>query len=257
MKHHFLDEESIIDSPIRDLNPKTKFITIISVVILIVSTPANAYLAFSLYALLLLTLILVSRIPIVIFLKKALIVAPFVLVALISVPFMHDGPGTSYSLGIGVVTLSDSGMLIAFNVFAKSILSVIFLTLLISTTRFSDLIAGLRELSAPAFLTDTLLFMYHYLFILVDETERVLRAGEARLFGNRWIWHVPVIGYMVGSIFVRSFERGERIFQAMKARGYDNELVIRTTDPIRAGDLIFFTFVLVGAALIRGIGGIL
>lgn len=257
MKHHFLDEESGIKSPIRELNPKTKFITIISVVILIVSTPANEYASFLLYAGLLSTLVLVSRVPVIVFLKRTLIIVPFVLVAAISVPFVHDGPGTSYTLGIGTVTVSESGLLIVFNVMAKSTLSVVFLTLLISTTPFNDLLVGLRELSVPAFITDTLSFMYHYIFILVEEVQRVSWARDARLFGNRWIWHVPIIGYMVGSIFVRSFERGERIFRAMKARGYDNELIVRNTGPLHGSDLIFFTFVVLGTAVIRAVGSML
>jgi cobalt/nickel transport system permease protein len=62
---------------------------------------------------------------------------------------------------------------------------------------------------------------------------------------------------MVGSIFVRSFERGERIFRAMQARGYDNELVTETSGPLRGADVTFFVFVLVSAALIRIVGGLL
>jgi cobalt/nickel transport system permease protein len=255
MKHHFLDEESTIESPIRDLNPKTKFITVISVVILVVSTPATAYGAFLSYAVLLSLLILVSRIPIIVFLRRALVVVPFILVAAVSIPFMNDGPGTSYSLGIGALAVSRSGLLIVFNVAAKSILSVVFLTLLISTTPFSDLLLGLRELSVPGFIADTLSFMYHYVFILVDEAERVSWARDARLFGNRWIWQAPTIGYMVGSIFVRSFERGERIFLAMKARGYDSGLTRGDTGRPGGRDLVFFTVVVGLASVTRIIGG--
>jgi cobalt/nickel transport system permease protein len=252
MKHHFLDEESAIESPIRSLNPKTKLVTIIALVVLVVSTPADAFGVFSLFLVLALILILVSRVPATVFLKRALLAAPFIIVALVAVPFMPEGSGAgSYSLGIAGLNVTRTGFLLVSNVLCKSILSIVFLTLLIASTPFRDLTAGLRELRVPSFITDTLSFMYHYLFILTDETQRVAFARDARLYGNRWIWQAHVIGHMIGSVFVRSFERGERIFQAMKARGYDSEVVRTRTGPLRAADYLFAFIILSGACAIR------
>jgi cobalt/nickel transport system permease protein len=255
MKHHFLDEESAIESPIRSLNPKTKFITIIVVVFLIVSTPADAFSVFLLYLALALVLIIISRVPVTVFLKRVLLALPFVLVALAAVPFAQDGPGaTSYTLGIGAVSVSRTGFLLVFNVMSKSILSIVFLTLLISSTPFRDLVTGLRELRIPSFLTDTISFMYQYVFIIIDEIQRVAFARDARLYGNRWIWQAPVIGYMIGSIFVRSFERGERIFLAMKARGYDGRILHAGTGPLGISDYIFGIVIISGVFAIRLFG---
>ncbi len=255
MRHHFLDEESTIESPIRSLNPKTKFISIIAVVLLVVSTPADAFGVFLLFLVLALVLIMISRVPIAVFLKRALIAVPFVVVALAAVPFVPEGPGAvSYSLGIGSAAVTRTGVLLVSNVLCKSILSIVFLTLLISSTPFRDLVTGLSELNVPSFITDTLSFMYQYLFIIMDETQRVAFARDARLYGNRWIWHAPVIGHMIGSIFVRSFERGERIFMAMKARGYDSEIVRKRTGALKAPDYIFGFIVISGACAIRLLG---
>jgi cobalt/nickel transport system permease protein len=257
MKHHFLDEESAIESPIRSLNSKTKFITIMAVVLLVVSTPADAFAVFALFLVLALVLIMISRVPVTVFLRRALIALPFILVALAAVPFVPEGPGaTSYFLGVAGVAVTKTGFLLVFNVLCKSILSVVFLTLLISSTPFRDLVSGLRELGIPSFLTDTLLFMYQYLFIIMDEAQRVAFARDARLYGNRWIWQAPVIGHMIGSIFVRSFERGERIFLAMKARGYDSGIVRRPTAGLAAPDYVFSLIVISGALAVRlyGVG---
>jgi cobalt/nickel transport system permease protein len=255
MKHHFLDEESAIESPIRSLNPKTKFITIIAVVLFIVSTPADAFGVFALFLVLALVLIMVSRVPAAVFLKRALIALPFIVVALAAVPFIPEGHGAaSYSLGIGSAAVTRTGLLLVSNVLCKSILSIVFLTLLISSTPFRDLLLGLRELHVPSFITDTLSFMYQYLFIIMDEAQRVVLARDARLYGNRWIWQAPVIGHMIGSIFVRSFERGERIFLAMKARGYDSQIVRKATNPLKAPDYIFGITVILGACVIRLLG---
>ena len=255
MKHHFLDEESTIESPIRSLNPKTKLITIIAVVLLVVSTPADAFTVFALFLSLALSLIVISRVPVTVFLRRALIALPFVAVALAAVPFVSKVPGaTSYSLGIGGAAVTVTGFLLVFNVLCKSILSILFLTLLISSTPFRDLVSGLRELRVPSFITDTLSFMYQYLFIIMDEIQRVAFARDARLYGNRWIWQAPVIGHMIGSIFVRSFERGERIFLAMKARGYDSSIGGKPTAPVAAPDYIFTIVVISGALAARLFG---
>ncbi len=255
MKHHFLDEESAIESPIRSLNPRAKFITIITVVLFIVSTPADAFSVFGLFLALALILILISRVPIGVFLRRALVAVPFVLVALAAVPFVPEGPGiTSYSLGIGSAAVTRTGVLLVTNVLCKSILSIIFLTLLISSTPFRDLLLGFRELRVPSFITDTLSFMYQYLFIIMDEVQRVAFARDARLYGNRWIWQASVIGHMIGSIFVRSFERGERIFLAMKARGYDSRILPGGTGPLRVSDYIFGIVTISGACAIRLLG---
>lgn len=252
MKHHFLDEESAIESPIRSLNPKTKLITIIAIVLLIVSTPPDAFGVFSLFFVLALILILASRVPLVVFLRRALIALPFIIFALAAVPFIPDEAGAiSYSLGIGDFAVTRAGFLMVSNVLCKSILSIIFLTLLTSSTPFSDLTTGLREFKVPSFITDTLSFMYHYLFILTDQAQRVSFARDARLYGNRWIWHAPVIGHMIGNIFVSSFERGERIFLAMKARGYDSKIVRTRTGSLRAADYLFGLIVPSVACAIR------
>jgi cobalt/nickel transport system permease protein len=255
MRHHFLDEESAIESPIRSLNPKTKLVTIISVVLLIVSTPAYAFGVFLLFFAMSLILILVSNVPPAVFLRRALIALPFIIIALAAVPFIPKETGAvSYSLGFAGLSVTRAGVLLVFNVLCKSILSVTFLTLLISSTPFRDLTAGLRELKVPSFIADTLSFMYHYLFILMEEAQRVALALDARLYGNRWIWQAPAIGHMIGSIFVRSFERGERIFLAMKARGYDSEIVKTRTAALTAADYFFGFVMLSGACAIRFAG---
>lgn len=252
MKHSFLDEESKIESPIRSLNPKTKFVAFVLMVFIIVSTPATAKMSFLLYLTVALTLIVISHIPIKFFIKRLLIITPFILMAVVAVPFIQDDlVGTSFSLGIGDIEVSNKGLLIVFNVLAKSTLSITFLSLLVSTTPMMDLIKGLRELKFPPFLADSLSFMYQYVFVIVDEIHRISRARDARSYGGRWIWHAHIIGYMIGTLFVRSYERGERVYLAMKARGYDSELIFDKTGNLKANDIIFLLLVIPVALIIR------
>ena len=255
MKHHFIDNESHIQSPMRSLNPKTKIVTLIGVVLIIVTTPVvemGVISLFLLYFAIALTIILISNVPISFFVKRFVIVLPFVLVAVIAAPFVHgDIVFASIPLGFTTINLSQKGVLIVINVLSKSILSILFLSFLISTTPFSELILGLKELKLPYFLSDALSFMYQYIFILTDEAEKITRARDARLYGGRWIWHANTIGYIIGAIFVRSIERGERTFLAMKARGYDTRLINKKTDKLRANDYFFGIIVLFVSIVIR------
>jgi cobalt/nickel transport system permease protein len=258
LKHHFIDNESHIHSPIRSLNPKTKIVTLIGVVLIIVTTPVvemGIISLFSLYFVIALAMILVSNVPISFFIRRLIIVLPFILVAVIAAPFVHgDVVIASIPLGFTTLNISQKGVLIVINVFSKSILSILFLSFLISTTPFSDLILGLKELRLPYFLSDALSIMYQYLFILTDEAEKITRARDARLYGGRWIWHANTIGYMIGAIFVRSIERGERTFLSMKARGYDTRFINRKTDKLKANDYFFGIIVLFASIAIRAYG---
>jgi cobalt/nickel transport system permease protein len=113
----------------------------------------------------------------------------------------------------------------------KSWLSVQFAVILAGTTPFSDLVAAMRGLHFPRILVAIVSFMWRYVFVLVDEVVRLRRAREARsavlpgLKGGGTIpWRARVVGGMAGNLFIRSYSRSERIYQAMAARGYQGEL---------------------------------
>lgn len=258
MKHHFLDHESDIPSPIRNLNPKTKFIALTGIVILIVSTSPEEMEKFALYSLLVLGLLFLSRIGPMIYIRRLLVITPFVLVALVAVPFVTPDPNMPpIPLGIGGISVSRAGLLVLFGVTAKATLAVLLMTVLLSSTPFTDLLTGLREIKIPSVLTDTLSFMYHYQFLLIDEMERISRARDARMYGGRWLWHAPIVGYVIGALFLRSLERGERTYLAMKARGYDSRFILTHTGHLAMFDYLFLFLTLPVAVFIRLWGDIL
>jgi cobalt/nickel transport system permease protein len=104
--------------------------------------------------------------------------------------------------------------------------------LLTVTTPFPDLMHGLRHLRVPGLLVAIIGFMYRYLFVLADEATRLLRARAARSAapaegraGGTVVWRARVAGSMVGQLFLRSYERNERVYNAMLARGYQGQLL--------------------------------
>jgi len=185
---------------------------------------------------------LLARLPLGHLLKKVLVVLPFLLMVTISIPFMkRDGVGGGYSLGLGGLYVSQSGLWILWNVVIKSCLGVFSIILLSSTTSFPQLIRGMEKLGSPRIFTMLTSFMYRYSFILIDEMHRMKRARDSRSFGGRWLWQTQVIGHMIGTLFLRSFHRGERVYLAMLSRGYHGTMPQTTASRFGLGEMIFLS----------------
>jgi cobalt/nickel transport system permease protein len=125
----------------------------------------------------------------------------------------------------------------------KSWMTVLMAVVLTATTRPIDLIRGLERLRLPRILTATVLFMYRYLFVIGEEGQRLMRARDARSAGDgvrrsggSLTWRARVLGNMVGSLFIRSFERSERIYAAMLARGFDGRIRTLATQRLATRD---------------------
>jgi cobalt/nickel transport system permease protein len=137
-------------------------------------------------------------------------------------PFGYaDGSLLGFTLSI-----TDAGLILFATVVVKAWLSVLVSGLLVVTTPFPDLLKAMRSLHIPLVLTATISFMYRYLFVLVDEATRLQAARAARSVGTGrtvW-WRARVLGGMIGSLFIRSYERSERIYAAMLSRGFAGEV---------------------------------
>jgi cobalt/nickel transport system permease protein len=182
------------------------------------------------------------------------IALPFMVIAL---PLLFTRPGealATFDLGPFSLTITDQGLREVVTILLKSWLSVQVALLLAFTTPFPDLIDALRGLRVPAIIVSIISFMYRYLAVLTGEASRMNRAKQARSAvvagrgGGSLRWRAGVTGSMVGSLFLRSYERSERIHAAMLARGFQGTLqhvdVARPSDRAIAGALV------IGVALI-------
>jgi cobalt/nickel transport system permease protein len=232
VKHSFLDKYSDLNSPVHRLDPRVKLVVAFAFVLAVVTTPPGLWQVFVLYLALLWAIILISRVPPTYVLLRSLVIVPFAVVVAVSIPFLgRDGTGGSYSLGPWEVEASRYGLVVLWNVLIKSWLSVQMLTVLSSTTKLPDLLWGMRGLGMPKVMIVIMSFMYRYIFVLGDELLRMRRARDSRNFGGRRLWQWKTIGNMIGSLFIRSYERGERVYAAMLARGFDGE--VRCLSPLR------------------------
>lgn len=202
MRHDFIDRYSRLSSPIHRLSPSIKLAGALIIVILVVTMPFSFPLVHALLAVLLLTIALLSRIPTGFLARRLLLLEPFAVGAALLSLFQVNGLAVFTALVI------------------KSTLCLLTMILLANSTPFSDLLNLLKRWRFPALLVTTLALMYRYLFLLIDEAERMNRARASRTFaaGRRRSWHVA--GTVIGQLAVRSTERAERIYSAMRARGW-------------------------------------
>jgi cobalt/nickel transport system permease protein len=141
------------------------------------------------------------------------------------IPFLKQGEvAGSYNIWLWQVSVTYSGLLVLVNVVTKAWLCILSLILLSSTTRLADLLKGLKQLKVPQVIVLILSFMYRYIFVLADEVMRMKQARDSRNFGGRRLHQLKTVGNMIGTLFVRSYERGERVYAAMLARGFDGEV---------------------------------
>ena len=222
MKHSFIDQYSDRDSFIHKLDPRTKLITTMAFILAVALTPPNRWQAFAVYFVLIATLILLSRVPVLYVLKRSLVIIPFVLLIAIFIPFFKEGEvAGSYNIWLWQVSVTYSGLQVLWNILVKAWLSILSLILLTSTTKVTNLLKGLEQLHMPRVMVMILSFMYRYIFVLVDEVMRMRQARDSRNFGGSRLRQLRTIGNMTGTLFIRSYERGERVYAAMLARGFD------------------------------------
>lgn len=220
------------ESLLHGLDPRVKVLLTVLFILSNLLLPDGAWIAFlAAWGFVLLGARL-ARLSAAFVLRRSLLALPFVLAA-VTVLFTQPGQGV-WSLEIWgrTVSVSDAGLLRFTSILARSWLSVQMAILLTATTPFPDLMHALRHLRVPAVLVAILGFMYRYLFVLVDEAQRLLRARAARSAyaadgsgGGTLLWRARVAGSMVGQLFLRSYERSERVYKAMLARGYQGQLL--------------------------------
>lgn len=249
MKHSFLDQYSDRDSFGHRLDPRVKFLLVLLFILCVVLTPPGSWTGFALYFGLIAGLILISRLPPGYVIKRSLLVVPFVLLIAVFVPFFKEGePVASYSIWAWQVTVTKEGLQVLGNILVKAWLSMLGLVWLTATTKITNLLHALEKLHLPGVMVMIMAFMYRYIFVIVDETMRMRQARDSRNFGGSRMRQLRTVGNMIGTLFIRSYERSERVYTAMVSRGFDGQS--RTLDRLRLRKSDAFFGISVGVFLV-------
>lgn len=209
------------DTAVHRLPPQCKLVAVLSFVLVVVSTPRAQLWAFAVYAAVLAGVAAVARIPAPLIARRMVVELPFVIFAFL-LPFVSEGQRV-HVLGIAV---SETGVLGAWNVLAKGTLGVVAAILLAATTEPRTLLLGLERLHLPQLIVQIMSFMFRYADVIGGEMQRMRIARESRGFQARDIRQLRVVAQSAGALFIRSYERGERVHLAMLSRGYAGSMPV-------------------------------
>lgn len=193
-----------------------KVLALVGFMLCVVLTPRTWLPAFAGYLAALLLVISVSGVPLRYVVPRMVVEVPFLAFAAL-MPFLSTGPRIEV-LG---VAMSRPGLEAGTALVIKGSLGVLASLTLAATTEPQDLLSGLRRLRVPAALVDVMAFMLRYLDVVTDELRRMRIAVDSRGFSARSPRHWAVLATSLGALFVRSYERGERVHRAMLSRGYE------------------------------------
>lgn len=209
------------DSRIHRLPPQTKLVAVVMAVVVMAVTPRQEVAAFAVYAVGVWSVIAMTGIGLTTYLKRLTVIIPFVLFAVL-VPFLGGGE----SVQVFGVSLSVDGLWATWNILVKAGLGATMSIALSATTPVPELLQGMTRLRVPRLLVAIIAFMLRYIDVLVEQLGRMRRSMVARGHDPRWLWQVKPIASSAGALFVRSYERGERVHQAMLARGYSGVMPV-------------------------------
>jgi cobalt/nickel transport system permease protein len=217
-------------SAVHDLEAHVKVAAMLLFVFAVVVTPREAFWAFAVHGAVLAGAVRAARIPVGFLFRRLLVLIPFVLFAFF-LPFLGGGARTEV-LGVSV---SVEGLWGAWTILAKATLGVTASIVMAATTEVPDILLGLDRLRVPRLITAIAGFMIRYLDVVLGEMHRMRIAMLSRGYDPRWIWQGRALATSAGSLFIRSYERGERVHQAMVARGYQGHMPVFDSGPAPVG----------------------
>jgi len=243
MHYNVFDRYRDGSSLLHRLAPTVKVVVAILFILSNALLPDGDWLSFGISWGVILILNLLAQVGLGFTFKRSFIVLPFTLAAITALFSLPGETLAVWDLGPWQLVATDLGLLRFLSIVVRSWLSVQIAILLVTTTQFPDLIHALEHLRLPRMLVTVIAFLYRYLFVLTDEVMRLLRARQARsavLPGQRGgggiLWRAQTAGNMVGQLFVRSYERSDRIYNAMLSRGYQGHMRTFNRHEINARD---------------------
>lgn len=238
-------------SPIHRLDPRAKIAGFAGITLVGVSTPLHAWPAFAACFAALAAIAALARVGPGIVWSRVRVILPLVVFVAAFVPFVRGGPAVE----VGPLSVSEAGLATFALVTAKAAIGALSAILLGATTSFPDILHGLERLRVPRLLTVIAAFMYRYVFVIVDEARRMRAALSARAYRPRHLGQAAAIGRLVTALFLRSYERGERVYLAMLARGYAGAMPRLAVLAFRRADTAFLAALMLTLIPLRVVTG--
>lgn len=218
---------------IHQIDPRAKLLTTLMFLVTVMSFPRyglSGLIPFFLYPL---VIVRAGNLPPGYLVKRIGIVLPFVGLIGIFNPFFDH----AIIMQLGPVAISG-GWVSFLSILLRCILTVFAALILIATTGFYGICIALERMGVPNMFAVQLLFVYRYLFVLIDEASRMTRARVLRSFSKKGL-SITVWGSLIGHLLLRTIDRAHRIHVAMLSRGFDGEIRLARPETIRIRDIVF------------------
>lgn len=212
-------------TPLHRLAPECKLLATVLFVFTIVATPREAFWAFACFAVIELLLAHLGRVPFRFVARRLVIEIPFLAFAVL-MPIVGQGERVE----VAGVSLSVAGLWAGWNIVVKGTLGVAATIIMAATTPIPDILRGLERLRVPRLFVGICAFMIRYGDVIVSEMQRMRVARASRGYDGRWLWQARAVAVSAGTLFIRSYERGERVYLAMASRGYSGTLPVLSDD---------------------------
>jgi len=240
------DHYQLGHSLLHKLDPRIKILITLTFIFSNVLLPDGSWLAFLFAWLLLLFAARIAGLGPRFLIFRSFVALPFAVAAITTIFTLPGEPVLGFQVGSWTLVATDAGLVRFLSILLRSWISIQAAILLTAVTQFPDLVHGMRHLRVPGVLVTIIAFMYRYLYVLIDETLRLLRARESRSArispgksGGTIAWRAKIAGNMAGQLFMRSYERSDRVYNAMLARGYRGHLLTMTPHIIEKKDWVF------------------
>ena len=229
----YLDRLSYLDTPVHRLDPRAKLVTTLVFIIVIVSMgkyEITMLLPFFFFPVFVASL---GGIPFGFLARKIIIMAPFAVMVGMFNPFLDR------DILIHAGSMGISGGWVSFiSIIIRFILTISAAFILISTTGFMGICLALEKLKVPKIFAVQLLFLYRYIFVLIEEAGRLVTARDLRSFHGRGMG-IRVTGLMIGHLLLRTIDRARRIHLSMLCRGFDGNIYIMRSLRFRFYDIAY------------------
>lgn len=241
---HVLDQYQEGDSPVHRLDPRVKLTLTLAFIVAVTAIPHGSWASLLCFLMAVVVIVASSRISPLLIFRRSMVAIPFYMVAATLIFTTEGTPLCTFKVASWTLSITGPGTVAFVSVVSRAWLAVLMATILSATTTFPDLLYAMRALRLPRVMVSTVSFMYRYIFVIADEALRLQRAREARSAdpegqgGASLLWRIKVLGGMIGSLFLRSYARSERIYAAMLARGFDGSIRSLRTEGLRATHLV-------------------
>jgi cobalt/nickel transport system permease protein len=243
MRHEFFDHHRAGHSLIHQFDPRLKLAMMLFYIVAVVITSPERKILFLLYTGIVVTLALMSQVSLIHLLGKLARLYPMIFFISIFVPFFPAQHDVAH--GFGFITIYEKGFEKFLLINIKSILAIFMSILITTTTDLMLLLKGMERLKIPRLAISIVSFMYRFIFLLIDEIERMIMAFQSRYFRLSLKNRIKMFANMIGVLFIRTYERGERIYLAMESRGFKGEVHTYSDLKWRKSDSLAFIIFLI------------